>query len=246
MCHTAAAAPRRLGARLYCRAMAGLPELWRELPPSLARAWDPERPWDLLGEPLDAALAELPSGRIESAVGPDVHLSGDRIVIEKGVRLAPGAVIEGPAYLGEGSTVRPGAYLRGGVWLAAGSLVGANTEVKRSILLAGARAPHLAYVGDSVLGREANLGAGTILSNFRHDGREIVIPHGDERLATGRRKLGALLGDGVHTGCNCVLHPGCVVGAGTSLYPGVHLRAGVYPAGRLIKLRQQLEVVEVT
>lgn len=225
--------------------MSALPELWRELPPPLARTRDPERPWDLLGTPLDEALAALPSARIDSAVGPDVHLSGDRIVIERGVRIAPGAVIEGPAYLGEGCAIRPGAYLRGGVWLAPGALVGANTEVKRAILLAGARAPHLAYVGDSVLGRDANLGAGTILSNFRHDGGEIVVPYGDERLATGRRKLGALLGDEVRTGCNCVLHPGCIVGAGTVLYPGVHLRAGVYPAGRLVKLRQQLEIVEV-
>ena len=88
-----------------------------------------------------------------------------------------------------------------------------------------------------------NLGAGTILSNFRHDGRDIRIPFGDSALATGRRKLGAMLGDGVATGCNSVLHPGCVVGAGTQLYPGVQLRAGVYPARSVIKLRQELEIV---
>jgi bifunctional UDP-N-acetylglucosamine pyrophosphorylase/glucosamine-1-phosphate N-acetyltransferase len=226
--------------------MSGLPALWTELPGRLASGWDPERPWELLGDAFDEALAALPSGRIESAIGPDVHLAGDRIVIERGVRLDPGAVIEGPAFLGAGSRVRPGAYLRGGVWLAPGALVGANTELKRAILLAGARAPHLAYVGDSVLGRDVNLGAGTILSNFRHDGEEISIPHDGRRLATGRRKLGALLGDGVRTGCNCVLHPGCIVGAGTCLYPGVHLRTGVYPGGRIIKLRQQIEVVEAT
>lgn len=226
--------------------MAGLPELWSELPPPLARGRDAARPWALLGDALEEALAELPSERIESAVGPDVHLAGDRIVIEKGVRIGPGVAIEGPIYVGEACTLRPGAYLRGGVWMAAGALVGAGTEVKHAVLLEGARAPHLAYVGDSVLGRGVNLGAGTILSNFRHDGGEIVIAHGGERLETGRRKLGALLGDGVLTGCNCVLHPGCIVGARTSLYPGVHLRPGVYPADRVIKLRQQIEIVEAT
>lgn len=226
--------------------MSTLPELWRELPPALARGFTPERPWELLGAALDEALAALPSGRIESALGPDVHLAGDRIVVERGVCVGPGAVIEGPAFVGEGAEIRPGAYLRGGVWLAPGALVGASTEVKRAVLLEGARAPHLAYVGDSVLGRDVNLGAGTILSNFRHDGGEVVVPHGEERLATGRRKLGALLGDGVRTGCNCVLHPGCIVGARTALYPGVQLRAGVYPADRLIKLRQSLEIVAAT
>jgi NDP-sugar pyrophosphorylase family protein len=87
------------------------------------------------------------------------------------------------------------------------------------------------------------LGAGTILSNFRHDGREIRIPEGGARIPTGRRKLGAVLGDGVNTGCNCVLHPGVIVGSGSQLYPGVHLRPGIYGAQLLIKLRQQLELV---
>lgn len=226
--------------------MARLPELWRDLPEALTEGWNPARPWELLGVALERALEALPSGRIESACGPDVHLAGDRIVVERGVRIGPGTVIEGPAYIAEGCTIRPGAYLRGGVWLEAGSLVGASSEVKHSILLAGAKAPHLAYVGDSVLGRDVNLGAGTILSNFRHDGAEIVLPADGEHVSTGLRKLGALLGDGVQTGCNCVLHPGAVVGARTSLYPGVQLRAGVYPADSLVKLRQQIEIVDRT
>ncbi len=225
--------------------MRALPTLWSELPELFRSRLDPARPWDLLGEALDEALAALPSERIEVGLSPDIHLIGDRIVIGKGTRILPGAVIEGPIYVGASVTVRPGAYLRGGVWLEDGALVGANTEVKRAIFLAGAKAPHLSYVGDSILGREVNLGAGTILSNFRHDGAEIVIPCDGQRLATGRRKLGALLGDGAATGCNCVLHPGVIVGAGTALYPGVQLRAGVYPAGRMIKLRQSLETIEL-
>lgn len=217
--------------------------MFAKLPPELAAAFDPDTPWTLLGEPLDALLAALPSERLETPIPPGVHLLGDRIVIEKGVHLSPGAVLEGPLYLGEDSEVRPGAYVRGGVWVGAGSVVGTNTEVKRSILLPGAKAPHLSYVGDSILGSGVNLGAGTILSNFRHDGSEIVVPRGEERVRSGRRKLGAILGDGVLTGCNCVLHPGCVVGPGTQIYPGVTLRPGFYPGGHVIKLRQQVEVV---
>src|SRR5262249_40487230 len=118
------------------------------------------------------------------------------------------------------------------------------------ILFPGAHAPHLNYVGDSILGAGVNLGAGTILSNFRHDGREVRIPLAFDlpgvpgrTLATSWRKLGAVLGDSVLTGCNSVLHPGCVVGKGTQIYPGVQLRPGVYPAASLIKLKQEIEIV---
>jgi bifunctional N-acetylglucosamine-1-phosphate-uridyltransferase/glucosamine-1-phosphate-acetyltransferase GlmU-like protein len=220
-----------------------LPELWRELPAPFAAALDPERPWQLLGEALDAALAALASQAIEIAIDPRVFLSGDRITIGKGTRIAPGATIEGPIRIGRDCEIRPGAYLRGGVWLGDGCVVGTCVEVKRAIFLAGAKAPHLAYIGDSILGAEVNLGAGTILSNFRHDGAEIAIPIAGGRLATGRRKLGALLGDGVNTGCNSVLNPGTIVGARTRLYTGVQLRSGVWPADSLVRLRQELDAV---
>ncbi len=222
----------------------GRAPLFAALPEPLAAVFDAERPWDLLGAPLDELLAGLPSSRLDTPIPPGVHLLGDRIVIGKGVKLSPGAVLEGPLRIGDDSEVRPGAYLRGGVWVGAGCVVGTNTEVKRAILLDGAKAPHLNYVGDSVLGAHVNLGAGTILSNFRHDGSEIEVPVGAARIATGRRKLGAVLGDGVLTGCNCVLHPGCIVGAGTQLYPGVMLRPGFYPPQHLVKLLQDLELVE--
>lgn len=222
---------------------AGVPNLFAELPPELAGVFDPLRPWDLLGAPLEAALEALPSSRLDSRPPPEAHLVGDRIVIGRGARIHPGAVIEGPVYIGEESEVRPGSYIRGGCWIGAGCVVGASTELKRAILLPGAKAPHLSYVGDSILGAGCNLGAGTILSNFRHDGAEILIPHGEERVATGRRKLGALLGDGVLTGCNSVLHPGVIVGRGSQIYPGVMLRPGFYPERHVVKLRQELEVV---
>ena len=220
-----------------------LPRLWAALPPELAAGFDPERPWELLGAALDAALAALPSQAIEVALDPRVVLAGDRIAIGKGTRVAAGATISGPVRIGRDCEIRPGAHLRGGVWLGDGCVVGTNVEVKRAIFLDGARAPHLSYVGDSILGAGVNLGAGTILSNFRHDGGEIRIPTPDGALATGRRKLGALLGDGVDVGCNSVLNPGTIVGAGTRIYTGVQLRSGVWPADSIVKLRQQLEVV---
>jgi NDP-sugar pyrophosphorylase family protein len=220
-----------------------LPQLFDSLPEPFAAGFEPDAPWALLGAPLDELLARLPSAAIEVRLLPEVHLAGDRIVIGRGARIHPGVVLEGPLYVGRDVEIRPGAYVRGGVWIGDGCVVGASTEIKRAILLPGARAPHLNYVGDSILGAGVNLGAGTILSNFRHDGREVRIGAAPDGIASGRRKLGAVLGDGVLTGCNCVLHPGVVVGRETHLYPGVQLRAGIYPERSVVKLRQDLEVV---
>jgi NDP-sugar pyrophosphorylase family protein len=220
-----------------------LPPLFAELPACFAARLDAAAPWALLGAPLDEILAALPSSDLQGQLSPEVHLVGDRIVIAAGARIHPTVVIEGPAFIGEDAEVRPGAYIRGGVWIGEGCVVGANTEIKRAILLRHARAPHLNYVGDSVLGAGVNLGAGTILSNFRHDGEFIKIPFDGQRLETKRRKLGAILGDGVLTGCNCVLHPGVVVGRETQIYPGVQLRPGIYPQRSIVKLKQGIEVV---
>jgi NDP-sugar pyrophosphorylase family protein len=227
-----------------------IPPLFSELPDPFAHRFDPTAPWALLGEPLDEILAGLPSSDIQGQLSPEVHLVGDQIVICPGARIHPSVVIEGPVYIGRDVEIRPGAYIRGGVWIGDKCVVGANTEVKRAILLRHAKAPHLNYVGDSILGMDVNLGAGTILSNFRHDGGRIRIPfNGDrngDRIDTGRRKLGAILGDGVLTGCNSVLHPGVVVGRETQIYPGVQLRSGIYPEKSIVKLKQELEVVAQT
>jgi NDP-sugar pyrophosphorylase family protein len=220
-----------------------IPDLFAQLPDAFAGRFNPAAPWELLDEPLDQILAGLPSSDIQGQLSPDVHLSGDRIVICAGARIHPTAVIEGPIYIGRDVEIRPGAYLRGGIWIGDRCVVGTNTEIKRAILLPHAKAPHLNYIGDSILGADVNLGAGTILSNFRHDGKNIRIPQQGQRLDTGRRKLGAILGDGVLTGCNSVLHPGVVVGRGTQIYPGVQLRPGIYPARSVVKLKQDLEVV---
>ncbi len=226
--------------------MTRFPELFADLPQVFAAAFDGERPWALLDAPLAELLGALPSAQILGRVHPGAHLLGDRIVLGKGSRIAPSAVVEGPVWIGEDVEVRVGAYLRGGCWVGDGCVVGANVEMKRAILFPGAHAAHLNYVGDSILGRDVNLGAGVVLSNFRHDGREIVIPTREgEKLATAKRKLGAILGDGVAVGCNSVLNPGTIVGARTQIYTGVQLRSGIYPADSLIKLRQELAIVEI-
>jgi UDP-N-acetylglucosamine diphosphorylase / glucose-1-phosphate thymidylyltransferase / UDP-N-acetylgalactosamine diphosphorylase / glucosamine-1-phosphate N-acetyltransferase / galactosamine-1-phosphate N-acetyltransferase len=197
-----------------------LPDLFANLPHVFAAYFAREAPWTLLDDALTAVL-------------------GDDIVIHETARVHASAVIEGPVFIDRDADVRPGAYIRGGSWIGASCVVGTNTEVKRGILFPGARASHLNYVGDSILGASVKLAAGTILSNFRHDGANIQIRGAD----TKRRKLGAILGDGVLTGCNSVLHPGCVVGRETQIYPGVQLRPGVYPANSIVKLKQELEVV---
>ncbi len=220
-----------------------MPPLFSNLPHVFARYFDPEAPWTLLGDPLDEVLAALPSGTRAGHVSPHAHLVGDGIVIEEGARIHPTAVIEGPVFIGRDTDVRPGAYVRGGVWIGEHCVVGTNTEIKRAILLPHAKAPHLNYVGDSILGASVNLGAGTILSNFRHDGTSIRVRGAAGARDTGRRKLGAILGDGVLTGCNSVLHPGAIVGRETQIYPGVQLRPGVYPERSIVKLRQEVEVV---
>ena len=220
-----------------------LPDLWSALPERLAAAFDPTAPWNLLGAPLDALLADLPARAIASDLEADVYLRGERIVIGEGASIGPGVVLEGPLWIGDDVEIRPGAYVRGGCWIGDRCVIGASTEVKRSILLEHAHAPHLNYVGDSILGRDVNLGAGTVLSNFRHDGKEILVATGAGAVPTGRRKLGALLGDLVKTGCNSVLHPGVIVGRETEIYPLAQLRSGIYPARSIVKLRQELDVV---
>ena len=170
---------------------------------------------------------------------------GEKISIAPGCSVEPGAVIVGPVIIAGGVSIRTGAYVRQNVLLGRGSLVGAHSEVKGSVLLPGAKAPHQAYVGDSILGREVNLGAGTICSNVKNIGREVTFRAGGEVHQTGLRKFGAILGDGVKTGCNTVLNPGVLMGPGSVTYPNASLRGGYYPAGTLVKVRQEQRMMEM-
>lgn len=206
---------------------------------------DDEPVWAALGARLTAYLEAWSDWSIGCELHPGVHLLGDRISIAPDCRIEPGAVIVGPAILGPGVSIRTGAYVRQHVVLGEGSLVGAHSEVKGAVLLPGAKAPHQAYVGDTVLGRDVNLGAGTICSNVKNIGREVTFRAGGEVVRTGLRKFGAVLGDGCKTGCNTVLNPGVLMGPGSVTYTNASLRGGFYPAGTLVKVRQEQRLVEM-
>jgi acetyltransferase-like isoleucine patch superfamily enzyme len=208
--------------------------------------FDREEPvWSALGNRLVDYLEGWSDWSINVDLAQGVHLMGERIFIGPGCSIEPGAVIVGPVILDEGVQIRTGAYVRQHVVLAAGSLVGAHSEVKGSVLLPGAKAPHQAYVGDSILGRDVNLGAGTICSNVKNVGREISFSAGGQTYHTGLRKFGAVLGDGCKTGCNTVLNPGVLMGPGSVTYTNASIRGGFYPAGTLVKVRQTQQVTEM-
>ena len=138
--------------------------------------------------------------------------ASDDIFIHPSATIGECVMIEGPCYIGEDVEVRHSAFLRKGSWICQGAVVGHSSEVKNSILLPGSKAPHFNYVGDSILGFDVNLGAGTKLSNIRNDRREVLITLGDgKRVETGLVKFGAIIGDGSQLGCNVVTNPGTIM-----------------------------------
>jgi len=164
----------------------------------------------------------LPS-EIHGEVSPGAHVEGP-LYVGKGSVVRPGVYIEGPVMIGEGCTVGPNCYLRPGTVLGRGCKVGQGCEIKNSILMDSAAVPHLSYVGDSVVGEKANLGCGTVTANFRHDGKNHRSRVKDELIDTGRRKLGAIIGDGVHTGIHTSIYPGRKLWPQTSTLPGEIVR----------------------
>jgi bifunctional UDP-N-acetylglucosamine pyrophosphorylase/glucosamine-1-phosphate N-acetyltransferase len=176
------------------------------------------RPWELL-EANVWKLGELDGQRLSGDVADDATLSGP-VVVEPGATVEPGVVVEGPALLRSGADVGPNAYLRGATLLGQYVHVGNGVEVKNSVLMRGAAVPHLSYVGDSVLGENVNLGAGTQVANLRHDDADIRMTVKGERVSTGRRKFGVVAGPGAKTGVNTSLDPGVVLSAGATTDPG--------------------------
>jgi NDP-sugar pyrophosphorylase family protein len=166
----------------------------------------------------------------------------DDVQIGPGTVIEHGAVIKGPAIIGANCEIRSSAYIRGNVIVGDGCVLGNACEFKNAILFNGANVPHFSYVGDSILGHKAHLGAGVILSNVKSLKGNVRVPTGREELDTGLRKFGAVIGDGADIGCNCVLSPGSLIGRHTILYPNILWR-GVAPADSIIKLRQEHEVV---
>ncbi len=201
---------------------------------------DVGRPWDLLTankHALEEAMENNCSDR-ECKVMNDTY--GFPSILYSGMpkKIDERAVIEGPAYIGKGVTIRPYAFLRPYNSLMPDSLVGSHVEVKASILLEGSKVPHLSYVGDSVIGENANLGAGTITANFRFDGRQVKSVVKGKKIETGLRKFGAIIGANVRTGINVSLLPGVKIGVNSWIYPGCIVSSDI-PDNTILKCDQQ-------
>ena len=159
---------------------------------------------------------------------------GEDVWIAKSAKIAPTASISGPAIIGKDAEIRHCAFIRGSAVVGEGAVVGNSTELKNVILFNKVQVPHFNYVGDSVLGYRAHMGAGCITSNVKSDKTLVKVRIGDEILETGLKKFGAILGDYVEVGCNTVLNPGSVVGRNTNIYPLSMVR-GYIPAGSIYK-----------
>lgn len=198
------------------------------------RFLDPTNPAGLMSQ-LTALIEATGRGDGRIPEGVIVDDSGGAVIVRDGAFIEAGAMLIGPCFIGRGATVRHGAYIRPFTWLCAGSVAGHATEVKHSVLLPNAKAPHFNYVGDSILGGGVNLGAGCKLSNLRHDGRNVLV----RGLAggvqdSGIRKFGAIIGDGCQIGCNAVTNPGVILCRDASVHPNTTV-SGVHPAGSVIE-----------
>jgi len=178
------------------------------------------------------AVRALVDGEIvedAAVILPGAYLFDDKIIIGPGSVVEPGALIKGPVVIGQNTEVRQGAYVRGDCLVGDGCVVGHTTEIKGSVMFDGAKAGHFAYIGDSILGKEVNLGAGTKLANLKMIPGSVVVAAEKKRYNTKRRKLGAILGDFTETGCNSVTSPGTLIGPRSVVYPGVSVPGKYYP-----------------
>lgn len=167
---------------------------------------------------------------------------GEKVFIGEGTVVEDGAMIKGPAIIGRNCQIRHNAYIREQVIVGDGCVVGNSCELKNALLFNHCQVPHFNYVGDSILGYQAHLGAGVVLSNFKSLGRSVTVMVDGVPLDTGLRKFGALLGDGCDIGCNAVLNPGSIIGRGAVIYPNTNWR-GHLPANMIAKNKAAIEVV---
>ena len=177
-----------------------------------------------LGETLDAEEYDHPA---------------EDVWIAKSAKIDPSASITGPAIIGKETEVRPGAFVRGKVIVGEGCVVGNSTELKNAVLFNKVQVPHYNYVGDSVLGYRSHMGAGSICSNVKSDKKLVVVKDGDDKIETGLKKFGAMLGDFVEVGCGSVLNPGTVIGSHSNIYPLSPVR-GCVPANSIYKSRNEI------
>jgi len=191
-----------------------------------------EYPWEILPK-----IRKLAEELIEKGI-VGYKLISENVLVGQNVKIHPTATIEGPAVIGSGTEIRPGAYIRGCVITGENCVIGNSTELKNCVLLNKVQVPHYNYVGDSVLGNRAHMGAGAVCSNLKSDGKPVVI-HSETDIETGLRKIGGILADDADIGCGCVLNPGTVIGKNTSVYPLTMLR-GVYPENSIVKSTKEI------
>lgn len=186
---------------------------------------------------FDFAAHPLPAN-----VPPGFKIEGP-VYLHPSVELPPFGSIQGPAYIAEGCQLRPGVYIRGNVIAGKGSVLGNSCEYKNCLLLEKVETPHYNYVGDSILGNRAHLGAGVICANLKLARDEVIVKLGPgERIPTGLRKLGAILGDGAEVGCNSVLQPGSILGRRAAVVSTVF--QGYLPAGKLLIPETSFRIVD--
>ena len=193
-------------------------------------------PWEVLPK-IEEFIKEL--GNTLSS--EEYEKRGEDIWIAKTATVAPTAYIKGPAIIGKNAEIRHCAFIRGKAIVGEGAVVGNSTELKNVILFNKVQVPHYNYVGDSILGYKAHMGAGSITSNVKSDKKLVIVKSENERIETGLKKFGAMLGDEVEVGCGSVLNPGTVIGKKSNIYPLSSVRK-VVPANSIYK--NQNEIVE--
>lgn len=196
--------------------------------------------WDALKKIAPYLAANLKPALLNRCEG--VAYIGREVFIGEGTLVEDGAMIKGPAIIGRRCQIRHNAYIREHVLVGDDCVVGNSTELKNAILFNQAVAPHFNYVGDSILGHQAHLGAGVILSNYKSFPGNVLVQLEGRPFDTGLRKFGALIADGAEIGCNAVLNPGSILGRGAVIYPGVNWR-GHLPANMIAKNKSPIEVV---
>jgi len=188
-----------------------------------------EYPWEVLPKIKDYIIS------LGEKLDPDkFEKRGEHIWIAKSAKVAPTACLNGPLIVDEDAEIRHCAFVRGSAIVGKGAVVGNSTELKNVVLFNKVQVPHYNYVGDSILGFKAHMGAGSITSNVKSDKTLVVIKGAEERIETGLKKVGAMLGDNVEVGCNSVLNPGTVIGRNSNVYPTSCVR-GVVPECSIFK-----------
>ena len=167
------------------------------------------------------------------------ELKGENIWIAKSANVYQTAYIKGPAIIGENAEIRHCAFIRGNAIIGNNTVVGNSTELKNVILFNNVQVPHYNYVGDSILGYKAHMGAGSITSNVKSDKKLVIVKDGNKKIETGLKKFGSMIGDNVEVGCGSILNPGSVIGKNTNIYPLSSVR-GVVPANSIYKNKNEI------